>query len=107
MCPSIHVFTCGFKMASLHHVTALKVISFCPKIILDAGLFMEVELRVLGLHTHLTRFLLIFLWRYLKTKVCATTLSVEKNRGFRFNNLQVKSYIQKLQTPAGFIFMRT
>lgn len=41
-------------MVVLHHITVVKFISDCSKIIVDAGLVMEVMLWFLGLHIHLT-----------------------------------------------------
>jgi hypothetical protein len=34
MCPSVLVFKCGFNSTVLHHVTAVKCVNGCPKIIL-------------------------------------------------------------------------
>jgi hypothetical protein len=75
MCSPLHVFTCGFNTTVLHHITIVKCVSGCPKIILDAGLVADVKLLYSGLQAHLTWTLSIyFLWAYMKMKVCGTTV---------------------------------
>jgi hypothetical protein len=54
MCPSIRVFACAFTTKVPHHVTIVKLVNGCPKIILDAGVFVYVEFQFPGLHVHLT-----------------------------------------------------
>jgi hypothetical protein len=44
----------------LHHITVMKCVSGCRKIILDTGLDVDVKLQFHGLHTHLTGILSTF-----------------------------------------------
>lgn len=60
MCPSIYIFAYAFDMKVLHHITVMKCVSVCPKIILGAGLVVDVKLYLPGLHAHLIWTLLIF-----------------------------------------------
>jgi hypothetical protein len=73
---SIRVSTYGFNTKVLHHITVVKCVSWCPKIILDAGLVVNVMLEFPGQHAHLTSIFssYFFLWGYLKTEVYASTV---------------------------------
>jgi hypothetical protein len=53
MCPSIHVYTCGFDMTLLLHVTVVKCVSGWPEIILGVELVTDMKLQHLGLHAHM------------------------------------------------------
>jgi hypothetical protein len=48
------IFTWGFNTTVLHHIRDVQCVSWCPKIILDAGLVVTVTLEFPGLHDHLT-----------------------------------------------------
>jgi hypothetical protein len=50
----MHTFICGFNTTVLCHITAMKCINGCPKIILDAGLVIDMKLQFPDLHAHQT-----------------------------------------------------
>jgi hypothetical protein len=56
ICPSTHVFTCGFNTTVLHHITAIKYVNGCPKIIP----VVDVKFKFPGLHVHPTLILSFF-----------------------------------------------
>jgi hypothetical protein len=63
-----------FQHDGAHHITAVKCVSDCPKIILGAGLVRDMKLQFRGLHAHLAWNLLEFtLWVYMKIKFYAST----------------------------------
>jgi hypothetical protein len=55
MCLSVPVF----NPTVLHHITILKCVNGCPKIIVDAALDADLKLQFPGLHAHLTLMLAI------------------------------------------------
>jgi hypothetical protein len=56
MYPSTRVFTCGFNTTVLHHITTMKCVNGCPKIIP----VVDVKFKFPGLHVHLTLIISIF-----------------------------------------------
>jgi hypothetical protein len=54
MCPSTSIFAYGFNMMVLQHITDVKCVNGCPKIILHAALVVDMKLQFPGLHIHLT-----------------------------------------------------
>jgi hypothetical protein len=60
ICPSTHVFAYSFNTVVLRHIAFLNYVNGCPKIILDCGLFEDVNLQIPSLYSHLTSILYIF-----------------------------------------------
>jgi hypothetical protein len=65
MWPSVHIFTCGFNMMVLHHITDMKCITDCLKSIPDARMVMDVKLQFPGLDSYMNTlaFLCADLWK--------------------------------------------
>lgn len=62
-----------------YHVTGVKCVKGCLKIILEAGLLVEVKLQFPGLYTHITSIILtVFMWGYLKTKVYTSIIDTRE-----------------------------
>jgi hypothetical protein len=89
MCPLILVFVCSFNMTVLHHITVVKYVNCCLKIILDAGLVTDVKLQFPGLHAHLTWILSILSVAIFENEgLCH--YNRQRNCGVEFSNLEVK-----------------
>jgi hypothetical protein len=91
MCIETRVLTFSFSTTVLQHITAMKCVNGCPKIIVDAGLVADVKFSFLTYTLTLLESSHSFLWGYLKSKACASTVDSEANCGADFNSSQVEA----------------
>jgi hypothetical protein len=78
MYPSVIGFIYGFSMMVLHHVTVVKCVNSCTKIILDAGLVVDMKLQFPA--RKLTQLIPLdfCLWGYLRAKYCVSTVDTRE-----------------------------